>query len=70
MLYFVLGIAFSISTFFLIRLASMIINAIKPMENIIDIVLMRSFPYISLSTPLLKKHALACHQPDGFYFTQ
>ena len=35
-------------------------------ENVIDIVLLRSFPYISFSSPLSINQAHMCHQQDFF----
>ena len=45
-------------------------NAIDMTICFINIVLICSLPYISLSTPLFTKHAQACHQQDGFFILQ
>ena len=67
----VLGLVFSVSTFSWIRSACVLENVIDMTKNIINIILLRSFPNIYLSYPWLTKHAYACHQQDVFiYFAQ
>ena len=54
MLFCIIGLTFSVSTFSLIRSAHVLKNFVNTIKNVIDIVLLSSFPYISLSTPWSK----------------
>ena len=70
MWYRVIGIAFILSTFFLNKIVSCSQKCHWYEIKFIRIVLLRSFPDISIYFLWFTIHAHPCQQQDGFYFTR
>ena len=69
LLYRVTGLTISVPTFSWLRSARMLKNFIGMKKMSLKVVLIHSFPNISISTPWSTKHNPACQQQEGIFYT-